>query len=117
MDIERELERTIAKYRGREVATFETRIDLLAQDCLDEIRRLKKQISDAALAEPDAVVCPVCGGSGAYQKYDEYDRYHVYACHECEGTGEIARQSVKNDPDVEREAYHEWLNTPDHGQE
>lgn len=22
-----------------------------------------------------------------------------------------------NDPDVEQEAYHEWLNTPDHGQD
>ena len=51
MDIENELIKTIAKYRGREVATFETRIDLLAQDCLDEIRRLKKQISEAALTE------------------------------------------------------------------
>lgn len=30
----------------------------------------------------------------------------------------IARQSVKsNDTDVEQEAYHEWLNTPDHGQD
>lgn len=28
------------------------------------------------------------------KEYDEYDRYYVYACHECEGTGEIARQSV-----------------------
>ena len=42
MDIERELERVIKKHKGREVGTFETRVDLLAEDCLREIRELKE---------------------------------------------------------------------------
>ena len=45
----------------------------------------------------EMAVCPNCNGSGVYQEYDEYDRYHVFACYKCEGTGEIARQSVTSE--------------------
>lgn len=44
MDIEHELERVIEKNKDRQYNTFETRVDLLAQDCLQEIRRLKEII-------------------------------------------------------------------------
>ena len=44
MEIERELERVIEKNKDRQYSTFETRVDLLAQDCLQEIRRLKEII-------------------------------------------------------------------------
>jgi len=73
MDIEKELEKVIKKHRGKEVATFETRIDLLAQDCLDEIRRLKKQISDSALAEPEIKEAHYLAGLGEYHIWEEPD--------------------------------------------
>lgn len=41
MEIERELERVIEKNKNRQYSTFETRVDLVAQDCLQEIHRLK----------------------------------------------------------------------------
>jgi len=44
MEIERELERVIEKNKDRRYSTFETRVDLVAQDCLQEIRRLKEII-------------------------------------------------------------------------
>jgi transposase-like protein len=61
----------------------------------ESLQALKAAIARQSVTE--MVVCPDCGGSGVYQEYDEYDRYYVYACHECEGTGKIARQSVKSE--------------------
>ena len=96
MDIERELKILIDKHKGKQVGLGEIRLDCFAEDCLKEIRRLKSAIDRQS--EIEKGVCPDCGGSGVYQEYDdEYDRYHVYACYKCEGTGEIARQSVKSD--------------------
>ena len=61
----------------------------------------------ARQSETEMAVCPDCGGSGVYQEYDdEFDRYHVYTCYKCEGTGEIARQSVKRE---EVQAYDQLL--------
>ena len=48
-------------------------------------------------SEVESATCPDCNGSGVYQEYDEHDRYHVYTCYKCEGTGEIARQSVTSE--------------------
>lgn len=62
------------------------------------------KLIDEAIArqsEIEKVVCPDCGGSGVYKEYDEYDRYYVHACGTCDGTGEIARKSVKSE-DVQR---------------
>ena len=47
-----------------------------------------------------------------YQEYDEYDRYHVHACGKCDGTGEIARQSVKSE-DVQRAIEYYVFNLAD----
>ena len=61
----------------------------------ESLQALKAAITRQSVTE--MVVCPVCGGGGVYQEYDEYDRYYVYACHECEGTGEIARQTTSKE--------------------
>lgn len=42
-------------------------------------------------------VCPDCNGSGIYEEYDEYDRYTIRSCATCDGSGEIARQSVTSE--------------------
>ena len=66
------------------------------QDAWNALDKLFEAV--ARQSETEMITCPNCGGSGVYQEYDdEYDRYHVYACYKCEGTGEIARQSVKSD--------------------
>lgn len=44
MEIKKELERQIEKYKDKPVATFETRIDLLAEDCLKHIEYLESII-------------------------------------------------------------------------
>ena len=59
-----------------------------------------KMLIDAAIARKSATemaTCPDCGGNGTYQEYDEYDRCYVHACGTCDGSGEIARQSVKSE--------------------
>lgn len=95
MDIERELELLIDKHKDKQVGFGEIRLDWFAEDCLKEIRRLKSEI--ARQSETEKVVCPDCGGSGVYQEYDEYDRYTVHSCATCDGSGEIASQSVTSE--------------------
>lgn len=60
--------------------------------------------------ELEKKVCPDCNGSGVYQEYDEYDRYTVHSCATCDGSGEIARQSVTSE---EVESAIDWLETGD----
>jgi len=95
MDIERELEILIDKHKGKQVGLGEIRLDLFAEDCLKEIRRLKNEI--ARQSETEMITCPNCGGSGIYQEYDENDRYHLYVCYKCEGTGEVDKQQESED--------------------
>ena len=44
MNIEVELEKAIAKHKDKQAGVGEIRIDYLAEDCLQEIRRLKEII-------------------------------------------------------------------------
>ena len=67
MDIEKELERAIEKHRGKAVGTFQIRIDLMAEDCLKEIRSLKQKnlylLANLKLADdPCTGTCSTCGG-------------------------------------------------------
>ncbi|MCK9482491.1 MAG: hypothetical protein M0R38_12185 [Bacteroidia bacterium] len=62
MEIERELERVIEKNKNRQYSTFETRVDLVAQDCLQEIRRLKDVIEFSQNQEG----CHCCNGIESY---------------------------------------------------
>ena len=90
----------VRKYNDRHCMSTVTEDDVIA--LIDE--------AIARQSATDTTVCPDCHGSGAAQEYDEYDRYHVYVCGKCEGTGEIARQSVKSeDVQVAIEYYESHL--------
>ena len=74
MNIEVELEKAIAKHKDKQVGVGEIRIDYLAEDCLQEIRRLKEIIEFYKKRQEES--CEWCEDNWVYSD-GQFGRYDI----------------------------------------